>query len=295
LATLRRIQEQLTELKDSSTFNRQGSGFSAGAAGLPPGVVKPRKIEARLDALRTLKSQGVPHGDALVLYYDVPEQTIRKIIQLTVYLWMVNITSSPVWIEPETYLFLERAYNTIDIDVSKCSGLALMLYASRKNAKRAGAYTKDLGKTYITMVAQVALGIFGACRQDLFRNDSPVHPYFTRPKWGRRVDDPPRFLRADFITGLVKSSEYDFTRMIVWNLRLEKAVPRSAVKLIYTGIVSQLNSMTPIDIIAPRPCSTVPISLIAQMPSVILIRRCATGSTRVEARSETLCTDSSSS
>jgi len=215
LATLRRIQEQLTELKDSSTFNRQGSGFSAGAAGLPPGVVKPRKIEARLDALRTLKSQGVPHGDALVLYYDVPEQTIRKIIQLTVYLWMVNITSSPVWIEPETYLFLERAYNTIDIDVSKCSGLALMLYASRKNAKRAGAYTKDLGKTYITMVAQVALGIFGACRQDLFRNDSPVHPYFTRPKWGRRVDDPPRFLRADFITGLVKSSEYDFTRMIV--------------------------------------------------------------------------------
>jgi len=213
LSTLHSIQMQLTEIKANTAFIQGGQQFGTGAAGLPPGVLKPRNIGARLEGLRILKEQGVPHGDALVLYYDVPEQTARKIIQLTVYIWMSNLQSaSLVWIGPETYQFLQATYNDTDMDISECSGLALLLFARRKNGKGCKAYGTDLGQMYVTMTAQVALGMFGACRQELFRSDSKEPPYYNEPKWGRPVVDPPRYIRADFVRGLVKGPEFETVR-----------------------------------------------------------------------------------
>jgi len=188
----------------------QNNGPKAVNGGDVRGIKKPRNHEIRRQVLEDLKD--VPHADAIVSYFDVPELTIRKIMQLTVFLWTTNLTcAAPVWLSPDTISFLTSPLVGVSDATANCSGLALMLFACRKGAPRNPAWESSLGKMSIALTTQVIMGIFQKCRNDLFRTVSTTAPFVTQPKYGRRNIDPPRYLTSEFIRD-VAHNEYTFVQ-----------------------------------------------------------------------------------
>jgi len=152
-----------------------------------------------------LSLHEAPDKELFDKYHDFRERTGKKIMQLTVYLWLANMENPPDWMIEAERTYLDMLFKANTTSTANLSGLALIFFSCRANVLKKVAYKSPLGRLHIMMCTQVVNAVFDNCRANLFASKIALgngEKVWVDAKHGRGGVHLPDYLSSSLVVNL---------------------------------------------------------------------------------------------
>jgi len=165
------------------------------------------------------KNGTIPNVEYFIEEPDFAQLLLKKLMQMTVFLWTENMPNTKLGIDEKPANTLRAYYTNRNIKISDISGLAIMLFSSRNNSQHdtKKSFDSELGKSFISMTSQIITDLFQKTRKTKYRSWDRVNKKFVFPEENPMAPEPHTYMTKALVVPREKTEE-EFHRVVVENL-----------------------------------------------------------------------------